>query len=170
MTDRRRIVSPQRQRNALISASQLRPARTQENVEHFTWPDHKSSHDRRMRKKRSSALLQEARKSKLIVKGQYLVSELSDTNDSIGSMKFQCSHCKALKYCREVPSLCCNMGKLKHIKPLRRPTPEIERLIHGITDESKAELSIIVSQCQAYRLINLIRSIGHMLSFDDMYK
>ena len=78
----------------------------------------------------------EGKLSKEIIDGTYTVRALEDSEDTIGAMVYRCTFCGALKYLRETLSMCCMKGMLKNLPVFKRPTPEIERLIHGTSEES----------------------------------
>ena len=56
--------------------------------------------------------------------GIILVTDLSQTPESIGQMTHVCEYCRALKFKDETSSLCCPNGKVA-LEPFPQPPPEL---------------------------------------------
>lgn len=63
-------------------------------------------------------------------------------NINIGSMDQLCVHCKAFKYKKETPGLCCANGKVK-LPELSQPPEPLLSLVSGTTPQSKHFLTHI---------------------------
>ncbi len=99
--------------------------------------DHVNMRAKKMKQNNvSKALPGEAKMSKEIIDGTYKVLALENSEDTIGAMVYRCIFCGALKYLRETISMCCKKGMLRDLPVFPRPTPEIERLIQGTSEES----------------------------------
>lgn len=66
----------------------------------------------------------------------------SHNNIDIGSMDQICAQCKALKYKKEAPGLCCVNGKVK-LPELNKPPDPLQSMVSGTTPQSKHFLNNI---------------------------
>ena len=77
----------------------------------------------------------EALRSKEIMEGCHVVKDLSNSEDSIGRMEFECQHCSAKKFKKETPTTCCNNGKVL-LDPFPQPPPKLNNIWHANTPEA----------------------------------
>lgn len=85
----------------------------------------------------------------------------TDNNVVIGSMSIVCSHCKALKFPKESPGLCCANGKIK-LPPFNPPPEPLYSLVSGSAPLSKHFLNNIQKynscfQMTSFGATNIVR-------------
>ena len=74
------------------------------------------------------------RNAQRILYGEQIVVDLDKSTDTIGSMKFECENCNALKWKGETSTTCCKVGK---INIERFKDSKVFRLYFGLFDPTR---------------------------------
>ena len=139
-TARRSRLTPEEQERARIQsrmhALDIRAAETPEQRELRLQQDRAAHVNLYVARQEALAVMQVAAKSTQILTGQLIVSDLSESNDSIREMNVICKDCGARKFKRETSRVCCLGGKviLPHF-PL--PPDPINNLWNGDTEDAR---------------------------------
>lgn len=67
----------------------------------------------------------------------------------IGNMDIECEYCRALKFRREAPGICCSNGKVK-LQAFRDPPKYLKELLDGNNEHSKYFMNNIIAYNNAF--------------------
>ena len=103
-----------------------------ENINFFMYDYTKERKNCTRTPKPNSVQRRDGYNSKLILEGTKIILTLHKTTDTIGKMVYVCSSCKALKFLREEPSLCCANGRCVSLEAIPTPPPYIKDLLDNV--------------------------------------
>ena len=119
-----------------IRQAEVRMEESQEQRDRRLELDRNAHAEARARILEENAVEKRAAHSSDILAGNMIVKELSETEDSIGSMNVICEHCGAYKFRAESAGMCCLQGKVQ-LPCFPEPPPALQELWHGDSHDAK---------------------------------